>query len=295
MIIDAHTHLWERAMIPTEAVRAYLEPVRNMETHFELDFEEDYIFPDFSIRPETLVSTMKASGIDLAVVLPVDLGLIGETRIGIEEFLNWLNEECMPYDELLPFIGVDPNRGDEAIQLMERMVKKWGNKGVKVYPATGFYPQDEKLLRFWEAVDDLGLIVTTHAGMALGPLKEDYCHPSFFDKVADRFPDTKFIIAHLGGKFMDETFDLMANRDNVYTDCSALQGWLPKQPEVVLARMKEAADRYPDRLIFGTDFPYFEIRYPTSLYVELLKKNDWAPESVKAKVFGGTMAKILGL
>jgi predicted TIM-barrel fold metal-dependent hydrolase len=295
MIIDAHTHLWERAMIPTEAVRAYLEPLKNVESHFELDFEDDYIFPDFSIRPETLMGTMKAAGIDLSVVLPVDLGLVGETRMGIEEFLNWLNEICMPYDELIPFIGVDPNRGDFAIDLMERMVKKWGSKGVKLYPATGFYPNDERLRRFWMAVDDLDLVVLSHAGMAMGPLNEEFCHPLYFMDIASRHPDTRFIIAHLGGKFMEETFELMGECDNVYTDCSALQGWLPKQPEVVLAKMKQAADLFPDRLVFGSDFPYFEIRYPTSLYLEMLKKGDWATERVKMKVFGGTMARVLGI
>jgi predicted TIM-barrel fold metal-dependent hydrolase len=59
--------------------------------------------------------------------------------------------------------------------------------------------------------------------------------------------------------------------------------------------MKQAADLFPDRLIFGSDFPYFEVRYPASLYLEMLKEGDWASERVKTKVFGGTMARVLGL
>jgi predicted TIM-barrel fold metal-dependent hydrolase len=74
-----------------------------------------------------------------------------------------------------------------------------------------------------------------------------------------KFPDLKVIIAHLGGKYRSETYELCVKQANCYTDISVLQGWLPSDPDTCLSRPREVAEKAPDRASFGTDFPLFDL------------------------------------
>ncbi len=299
MIIDAHVHLWNRMMLPNEAVKNYLEPLKNMDEElrkfFDFGLDNDIAFDDFSISAEELLKEMSMSGVDKAVILSTDFELLNDSELGNEEYTEMLFQECSVFDELIPFISVDPNRGEEGLRMVERMVKKYAPSGIKMYPATGFYPDKECYADYWDLIDDLGLVVLTHAGMALPPLDEKYCRPCFFRDVADSRPDLKVIIAHLGGKFYDELLPLMRDCSNVYTDCSALQGWLPSQPDMVHSRLSEVCGEFPDRVVFGSDFPNYEIRFSTLQFINLIRSGDWADDKVKKKLLGSNMARILGL
>jgi predicted TIM-barrel fold metal-dependent hydrolase len=112
--------------------------------------------------------------------------------------------------------------------------------------------------------------------------------------VAENHPDTKFIIAHLGGKFHDELFPLMEAYDNVYTDCSALQGWFPDM-EMIRKRLDEATSRFPDRVVFGSDFPLYENHTTCSKFISLIREMDFGNDRIKDALLGGNMARVLGL
>jgi uncharacterized protein len=121
-------------------------------------------------------------------------------------------------------VGIDPRRGERAIEIMERFVRRYNAKSLKVYPATGWFPNEESVMSFWKHADDLGLVVVSHAGAAWGPLEEKFSHPFSFDDVLRRYSDLKVIIAHLGGKFRQETYELCAEHPHCFTDISALKG-----------------------------------------------------------------------
>jgi predicted TIM-barrel fold metal-dependent hydrolase len=54
-----------------------------------------------------------------------------------------------PYrDRIVPFIGIDPQRGTRALEIMERFVKKYNARGLKVYSATGWYPNKARVTAF---------------------------------------------------------------------------------------------------------------------------------------------------
>ena len=284
-------------MLPNEAVKRYLEPLNNMDENlkqfFDFDLDKDFAFGDFSISAEQLLEEMSVSGVDKAVILATDFELLNDSDLGNEDYTEMLFEECSAYDELIPFISVDPNRGEEGLRMVERMVKRYAPTGIKVYPATGFYPDEECHRAYWDLIDDLGLVVLTHAGMALAPLDEKYCRPCFFKDVADGHPDMKIIIAHLGGKFYDELRPLMRECPNVYTDCSALQGWLPSNPDMVHSRLQDVCGEFPDRVVFGSDFPNYEIRFSTLQFLNLIRSGGWGDATVKERLLGGNMARIL--
>ncbi|MCL1904748.1 MAG: amidohydrolase family protein [Methanomassiliicoccaceae archaeon] len=299
MIIDAHIHIWNRKMLPDLAVRNYLEPLIGLEEDFDgfLDFFLDAETPfwDYSMPMNELKETMDISKIDRSIVLATDFELVNEGKMKNEDYIDWLYDICKCDDRLEPFIGVDPNRGASGLKMIERLVKKYEPRGIKIYPATGFFPDDEKFAEYWKLIDDLGLIVVTHAGMALPPLDEKYCHPVNLIDVAEKHPDMKIIIAHLGGKFNDELFGVMDKCDNVYTDCSALQGWLPSQPDVVMSKLKETVGRYPKRVVFGTDFPLYDTRYSTMQFIRLINEGDWGTDRMKEDLLGNNMARVLGI
>ncbi len=296
MIIDSHIHIWLRDHLPDSMVRAYLEPLNALKDLFDLEIDVENVWPDYGVDVQKLLEMLAAGPVDKAIALPIDYNLIEQARIGIEEYNTWVFETVAPYrDRVVPFIGIDPQRGAKALEIMEKFVKRYDALGLKVYPATGWYPQEDRIRDFWTMANDLGLAVVTHAGAAWGPLDDKYTRPSFYDEVLSRYPDLKVIIAHLGGKWRAETYELCAKHANCYTDISALQGWLPSDPATCITRLKEVAEKAPDRASFGTDWPLFDLSYPSSSWLNFVKEQDWANEDIKAQVLGGNMQRLLNL
>lgn len=299
MLIDAHIHIWHRDMLPDRAIENYLEPLKKFKDMyggvFDLGLDEEIPFPDYSYSMSESEDFLNGCELDYAVILGTDFEMVNEHRMTNDEYMDWLFETCSIDDRYIPFISVDPQKGEDALRSIERLVKKYDPKGIKVYPATGFYPDDPKYDGYWDLIDDLGLVVTTHAGMALAPLDEKYCHPKFFRKIAEDHPDMKIIIAHLGGKFHDELFPLMDACENVYTDCSALQGWIPVDPAMVDKRLADVSTRYPERVVYGSDTPLYNERTPARRYMDIIREGKWGTKRIKDGILGDNMARILGL
>lgn len=303
MLIDAHAHMWNRRMLPDLAVRNYMSPVLDIPEEerkkygslLDFDLESNVPFADYDVKVEEPLETIRDNDMDYMVILGTDFELIGPGRMTNEEYMEWMFERCTVDDRFLPFISVDPNRGKESIDMIERLVKRYDPKGIKVYPATGFLPSDVKLKGYWDKIDDLGLTVVTHAGMALPPLDEKYCHPSDFSKVAEDHPEMNIIIAHLGGKFHSELLPLMEKHGNIYTDCSALQGWAYDDRSMICKRIKAVSSRFPDRIVFGTDFPLYESTFSAMQFIREIRDGDWGTEYQKSALLGKNMARLLGL
>ena len=299
MRIDAHVHMWERRIIPDEAVRSYLEPLKKLkelglDDVFDFNLDEEFPFSDYSERVEDYTESMDINRLDGMVVLGIDFGLVNEGRMSNDEYMDWMFGRCSSDERFIPFIGIDPNRKDAVAKLKE-YYRKYEPKGIKVYPATGFYPDDERYEEYWKTINDMGLVVTVHTGVALAPLDEKYCHPSFMRKIAENYPDMKIIIAHLGGKFHDELFPLMDACDNVYSDCSALQGWIAEDKSMVSRRLHDCMTRYPKRIVYGSDIPIYEFSVTSYQYIRLIEEGDWGTDTMKKDLLGDNMARILEL
>lgn len=281
-------------MLPDSIIRVYLEPLLALDGIFDLSKDREEDWPMTEVFPVNLIESMDSAGVDRTVILPLDFGMVEEPEVGVEAYNRWAFESCEPYgDRLIPFIGVDPNRGAAATALIESCVKKYDARGIKIYPATGFRPNEERLADFWDMLDEYNLVVVTHSGASWGPLDEECNHPIFYREVASRHPALKVVIAHLGGKWRSETYELAGEFDNVFADCSAIQGWLPSEPDVAKARLAEATSRMPGRVVFGSDWPLFDLSYPYSNWVRFVSEEDWGSEEAKERLLGGTMMRIL--
>jgi len=297
MIIDGHVHVWQRKMLPNSLLRAYLEPLLALDgvvLDMKLDREEDW--PMSQVDATTLIECMDDAGVDRSVVLPLDFGMVEEPEVGVEAYNDWVFQCCRDAcDRLIPFIGIDPARGKRAEELVNKYVKHCDAKGVKIYPATGYLPNEERIDFFWRLMEENDLIVVTHGGASWGPLDDKYTHPILFKQVLERHPELRLVIAHLGGKFRAETYELAKLFPNVYADCSALQGWLPSEPDMCKSRLKEAIANMPGRVIFGSDWPLFDMAYPYTYWVRFLREEKWSSAEEIERVMGGTMARLLRL
>jgi predicted TIM-barrel fold metal-dependent hydrolase len=296
MIIDTHVHIWKRAMYPDVIMDSYLEPLVLLDAlYFQGGPQgegKDWLTSETDEKE--LIQNMDVAKIDKSVILPLDFGMVGPTKQGVEEFNDWVFEVCSPHPEkLMPFIGVDPQRGETAIRLVEKYVKRYDAKGVKVYPPTGWRPDEARMEPFWRVLDEHGMVVVTHSGAVWGPLNEELSRPSYYSKVLDKHERMKLVIAHMGGKFREEMFPLLAKYQNAYTDCSALQGWLPSNPDMVVSRLKDAAERIPDRIFFGTDWPLFELAYSQPYFIELVRTQPWGSEEMKERLFSGNFQRMM--
>ena len=103
------------------------------------------------------------------------------------------------------FVGgayYDPREGKKAIDAL----KRWDDKGlriVKLFPNLGYYPDDPKFGKFFDAVAKRGMAVLSHCGWLGGgegkAWASYYALPGRFEKIIRTHPETVFIMAHFGG------------------------------------------------------------------------------------------------
>ncbi|MGE5551360.1 MAG: amidohydrolase family protein [Bacteroidota bacterium] len=126
--------------------------------------------------------------------------------------------------------------------------------------------------------------------------------PVYLDTIARAFPDWRMIGAHLGNPWYEEAAMACRWNPNLYFDLSGstlkckparflgdLLWWTP------FTRYRDPEGRYAwEKIVFGSDVPYFEIRDVLNDYERLLDDLQIAME-LRRKVFADTARSILGL
>jgi len=233
-------------------------------------------------------------GIDIGIDQIVDYGghLQGEPSLSIEE----INQRHCLFAQKHPgkiytFIGVNPKRHN-AVEIVERAVKEWGAKGVKLYPPMGFYPNDRACYRLYEKCAELGIPITLHLGYGgMGYMK--YANPVHLDEPAHDFPEVEFIMAHAGGglgMLWEEAIAIGSCNTNINFDFAEVQpGTIKGGTRGNKGKYKDHIPMFLDmldmmrnrlyggcsRMLFGTDYPYFpqEINKPwVDLFRNLIQK-----------------------
>ncbi|MBN1756960.1 MAG: amidohydrolase family protein [Chitinispirillaceae bacterium] len=160
-------------------------------------------------------------------VLSIDMEYMGagKCQVSFEKQLEELADiRKIHGDTIRPFICADPRRPAIA-DLVKRYIEEEGFAGVKLYPALGFYPFDERLYDLYSYCQNHAIPVMTHCSaigihfnypvtreMLVHPktgaqlrkrkkaaFAEVYSHPENYAYVLDRFPELKLCFSHLGG------------------------------------------------------------------------------------------------
>ena len=251
---------------------------------------------------------MDEAGIDKTVILGLDYEYLFKGKISYKGYNDYVANLLKEYpDRLIGLAGIDPRRGKEAIQELERCVLDLGFKGVKLWPLTGFYPDDLKFYPFYERVEELGAIILCHTGE--GPAKTylKYCRPMYVDTVAVDFPKIKIYMAHIGRPWTGEAISVATKNPNVYIDISAWEPAFKIAPFAFFQTLIEAKLTCGiDKILFGTDWPLFTPMVSLKEYVQGIKEMKLPPpmklmglpeftEEEKNKILGENAKKLFGL
>jgi predicted TIM-barrel fold metal-dependent hydrolase len=213
----------------------------------------------------------ETSGEYRMVVFAIDIGTIFPTDLSIAELNNWVSGQASRDNRgrIIPFACIDPTR-PEAMEEARRCVIDLDVRGFKLYPPTGFYPNDERVLPFYEEVISLqektgkSLPVLLHQGFSFSGSK--YAQPIYIEEVAFRYkPQLKLILAHAGIPWVDEALSIAALHENVYLDIALfgdLYGFWPELHLKLFGKAKRAG--VLDRILFGSDWPLCSAWIPAS-------------------------------
>jgi hypothetical protein len=181
----------------------------------------------------------------------------------------WSRPGCYPLtnEEIYEFVKYNPQRffGVAAVNLadpvaavkeLEKCVKEYGFKAVRVVPWMWKLPPNDKLYYplFVKCIE-LDVPFCCQVGHT-GPLmpSETGRPIPYIDEVALTFPQLKIIGGHLGYPWTEEMIAVCWKHPNVYIDTSAYD---PKYfPPALVHYMKTYGS---DKVMFGTNFPQLNL------------------------------------
>ena len=234
-VIDFHIHLasvrhW------TPWVTAFVR--ENKPDYFECFGEEPV--------PGEVAAYLSSQGIARAVMLaeyaPKATGVV--TNETIARF-------CRDHDALIPFASISLEAEAPYEVQARRAVEELGMKGFKLLPSyQHFYPNDPSWFPFYEYVQSRGLPVMFHTGSSIFKgTRIKYADPLLLDDVADAFPDLTILMEHGGRPFWyDRAAWLLSRHRNVHIGLAGI-------PTRNLPRYFPNLEKYPDRFLFGSDWP----------------------------------------
>ena len=293
-IIDMHIHLYPSKRHGSNAKKGY--------QIWEYGEKMDVSFSDFHGDLEDTLEAIHQAGADKGVIV----NLIDPSTLNLQEYERaetlgdklkasnaWVCDLAKKHKEFVPYIGVDPSILDTAdmIHHVKVMKEKHGAKGVKVHGVQQkFFMDDDRMMPIWKVCVDLDLPVIAHAGPARKG--EKFAEPHAFAPLLEALPDLKVVLAHMGGGAWKQLQEISEKYPNAFFDISEIIEWTgaPKAPtDLELANL--ILDVGPERVMMGSDFPWYDIDHTIDRVMELpvLSKDH------KDEILGANAARILGI
>ena len=279
VIIDFHTHIFSPEIIANRDLYVALDPC----------------FKLLSSNPKSklagadeLIAEMNASCVDKSIVLNIGWSshdLCVETN-------DYILESASKYPgRLIPFAGIQPKAGADAIREIERCTAA-GARGVgEIRPdVQGLDLRDiNQLQPFVEALIANRLVLLSHADEPVGHAYSGKggATPGTFYPFIEAYPDLKIVLAHWGGglpfySLMPEVEKVL---NNVYFDNAASPFLYRSTIYKQVASLSGV-----DKILFGSDFPLLSPRRGIG---EVKSLN--LPLSAIDKILGLNAASLLGL
>ncbi|MGE5421621.1 MAG: amidohydrolase family protein [Ignavibacteriales bacterium] len=266
MIIDFHVHLSDAKnwYVPAQKISKSFAPDNGL---YEVVDENG------DTSPQRYLSYMDRIGVDYSVIVTSIMTV------------DWVEENCLQHQRLLPFYTFDPRTAFYADRIVEYAIVQKGFKGLKMYPTyLHFYPNDPFMYPIYAKAQELDIPILFHTGSSVFPgTKIKYGNPLFFDDIAVDFPDLKLVMAHSGrGFWYDEAFFLSKLHRNLYMEISGL-------PPRKLLQLFPDLEKNAGKVIFGSDWSASP--GPESMIGEI--KSLPISEEAISKILGVNAAQIL--
>ena len=237
---------------------------------------------------------------DLDVTVDELIPMLDEN--GVDRALCWLKPPYTRYledanravyeaqqrypDRIIGFGWANPRLGTSAaLDAVKQCLEEYGFPGVKLNGAQeNYFIDDEKIsLPVIEKVAQHGAVLAFHVGADAF----ERTHPFRVAKIADRFPETRILMVHMGGAgkvhLHEAAIEFATQHENLYLIGSDAES---------KAILKAIAVLGADRVCYGSDTPFGLMRVELARYEALLR--DSTPEE-RRLVMGGSIAAILGL
>ncbi len=221
------------------------------------------------IPVERVLKMAREAGVDRTIIFPVNYPEYSGAMKEIHEAVRKYPNEVMGYARINP-------ENENAMETLRVAIEEYGFKGLKLHPGNDKWKVDSPhTRRALEKARGYGIPVL------FDPVKE---LPDIF-ALTREYPDITFIIAHMGGfynwKTMEDCIRLAESRKNVNLDTPFA---------MVEIMLQKAAERIPDKLLFGTDSPAIH----PAVEMEKIRSLKISKE-VQEKILGGNISRILGL
>lgn len=244
----------------------------------------------------TLVKTYRPRNAMACVLTPIQ---------GLEQ----IEKAAAEYpDVIIPYghVNVDD---PEVLSHLDRFAKA-GFKGIKMHRPKydwdnfGYFP-------IYQRLQERGLVALFHTGIVAGngsgePEQSSMARmrPSFLHTIARSFPNLRIQGAHLGNPWYEEAAEVARWSKHVYFDLTG-SSLIKKERNLAIFKdylwwqgptMHSSPDAVYafEKLVFGTDEPPDALDNMLARYEAMLQACD-VPEASRRKIYGETMAKILGV
>ncbi len=235
---------------------------------------------------------MDKVGIEKRALHVIDWGLeLGEPVCTVWDINEAVLRICRRHqDRLIGFAGVDPRRSD-AVSLVAWAFDKLGAAGLKLHPTSrGWTLDDERVAALVDLAAQRKLPVMVHTGGTVSVLCDEHCQPSALLRLSARFAGVDFIAAHSG--FSNWRAFGLDQPPNLWFDISAWQERLSIDGEGLKAEIQQLLARFPNRVFFGTDSPFygFNMAFSEAKWIAAVREcaERVGPETVRS-VFSGTI------
>jgi predicted TIM-barrel fold metal-dependent hydrolase len=159
-------------------------------------------------------------------------------------------------EKLIGFAGIDlaeENPGEEVDRAVDM-----GLRGLKLGPIyQNVHPLDDRASVVYERAEQKGLPIVWHQGATFVRNGRLACaRPTDIDEVAIRHPGLRVVIAHMGHPWTEDSIVVARKHPNVYMDISGLH---PRPWQFYNALRLAFEYRVSEKLLFGSDYPFFTI------------------------------------
>ena len=249
-------------IVPTREVMAYVSEhfPREMAGYLRVFFKQEArpeefrkVASSFGREEDEVIGLLDQAGIDRSLITGFDEhSSVHETFIPNELVAGLAARHP---DRFVPFAGIDPLKGMDAVRELEHWVAERGFRGLSLRPfMIGLPADDRRYYPLYAKCVELGVPVSIHSSANWTTVSvSDLGHPRHIDAVAADFPELDIVMSHAGYPWVLESVLLAWKYPNVYLELAAHRpryiatpgtGWEP------LLRFGQTTIR--DKVLFGT-------------------------------------------
>ena len=278
-MIDIHSHIWEDSHWSEVAKREY-RAAYGESAQFHCPPEEHW---------EQVAAKVGKAAVFAMMMRPTGLVVPNEY---VSAYVS------RHPDKLVGVASVDPTAPDSP-EVLEHAVTELDFRAVKLSGAyQNFNPAEPRYDALYSKAQELGIPIFWHVSttfFAVSPLR--WSKPGLLDQVAQRFPDLRMVICHLGHPWITDAVMVMRKHRNVYGDISGF-GFRRWRFYQALATAVEYDVGH--KLLFGSDYPICTLEASIGYLRDATEMAERAglpeiPESTVEDLLQRDSLKILGM